>query len=126
MPAIANKKKISLSQLRKKIDTSIVIDSRSLYSRLSSPTDAFISRNWHNVDVANIQSYSSHRLFKLFAANDSNFSAGLATHSRMMVDTARTTVYKTDDSLYKEGQTYIDSLLQKFNYSFFENFRHFS
>lgn len=117
MPAIANKKKISLSQLRKKIDTSIVIDSRSLYSRLSSPTDAFISRNWHNVDVANIQSYSSHRLFKLFAANDSNFSAGLATHSRMMVDTARTTVYKTDDSLYKEGQTYIDSLLQKFNYS---------
>ena len=34
----------------------------------------------------------------------------------MMVDAARTTVYKSDDSLYPEGQIYIDSLLQKFNY----------
>ncbi len=116
MPATAKKKPITLSQLRKKIDTSIVIDSRSLYNRLSNPTDEWISRNWHNVDVANIQSFSSHRLFKLLAANDSNFSAGLTTHSRMMVDAARTTVYKSDDSLYPEGQIYIDSLLQKFNY----------
>lgn len=119
MAATAKKKQISLSQLRKKIDTSIVIDSRSLYSRLSNPTDEWISRNWHNTEISQIQSFSSHRLFKLFAANDSNFSAGLVTHVRMMVDESRTTVYQfnTKDTLYPEGQKYIDSLLQKFNYT---------
>ena len=34
-----------------------------------------------------------------------------------MVDYARTTVYKVNGSTYKEGQIYIDSLLQRFNYS---------
>ena len=119
MAATAKKKQIPLSEIRKKLNTSLVIDSRSLYNRLSNPTDRFISQNWHNVDVANIQSYSSQRLFKLFAANDSNFSAGLVTHVRMMVDESRTTVYKynTKDTLYPKGQKYIDSLLQRFNYS---------
>ncbi len=34
-----------------------------------------------------------------------------------MVDHSRTTVYKSNNSLYAEGQTYIDSLVQKFNYA---------
>ena len=34
-----------------------------------------------------------------------------------MVDQARTTAYKTNDSTYAEGQAYINSLIQKFNYS---------
>jgi len=114
---ITAQKKIPLSEIRSKLNLSLVIDSRSLYNRLSNATDQFISKNWHNIDVANIQSFSSHRLFKLFAANDSAFSASLYTHTRMMVDHARTTVYKSNNSLYTEGQAYIDSLIQKFNYS---------
>jgi len=116
MPVTARKPD-RLSEIRKKINTSFIIDSRSLYNRLANQTDQFISKNWHNVDVANLQSFSSLRLFKLFAANDSAFSASLYTHTRMMVDTSRTTVYKTDDSIYKKGQVYIDSLIQKFNYA---------
>ena len=120
MPATATARKaraIPLSEIRKKVNTSLIIDSRSLFNRLSNATDQFISRNWHNVDVSNLQSYTSLRLFKLFAANDSAFSASLATHVRMMTDYSRTTVYKANESLFKEGQDYIDELLQKFNYS---------
>ena len=117
MPATAKKKQIPLSKIRGKLNTSIVIDSRSLYNSLSNPTDEWISKNWHNVDVSHIQSFSSLRLFKLFATNDSAFSASLYTHTRMMVDSARTTAYKPDGSTYKKGQVYIDSLLQKFNFS---------
>ncbi len=114
---ISAQKKIPLSEIRSKLNLSLVIDSRSLYNRLSNATDQFVSKNWHNVDIANIQSFSSLRLFKLFAANDSAFSASLYTHTRMMVDHARTTVYKTNNSVYAEGQTYIDGLIQKFNYA---------
>ena len=116
MPITA-KKPIPLSEIRKKVNTTLIIDSRSLYHRLATQTDQFISKNWHNVDVANLQSFSSLRLFKLFAANDSAFSASLYTHTRMMVDKSRTTVYKADDSIYAEGQSYIDALIQKFNYA---------
>ena len=118
MPITAAKKRqIPLSEIRKKVNSTLVIDSRSLYNRLSSKTDEFISKNWHNVDVANLQSYSSLRLFKLFAANDSSFSSSLYTHLRMMVDQSRTTVYKANDSIYTEGQSYIDMLVQRFNYA---------
>ena len=118
MPISAAKKQmVPLSEIRKKVNATLVIDSRSLYNRLSTATDQFISKNWHNVDVANLQSFSSLRLFKLFAANDSSFSSSLYTHVRMMVDKSRTTVYKANDSIYSEGQAYIDGLVQKFNYS---------
>jgi len=115
--AAAAKKQIPLSEIRKKVNTTLVVDSRSLYSRLANVTDQFISKNWHNVDVANLQSFSSLRLFKLFAANDSSFSSSLYTHVRMMVDKSRTTVYKSNDSIYAEGQAYIDELVHKFNYT---------
>ena len=115
MPAAA-KKKISFSDIRKKVNTSLIIDSRSLYNKLSNFTDEFIKKNWHNVDIANLQSFSSYRLFKLFAANDSSFSSALYTHVRMMVDTFRATAYKPNESIFTEGQIYINSLLHKFNY----------
>jgi len=109
-------KPANLSAIRNKINTTLVIDSRSLYNKLSNQTDQFISRNWHNVDVANLQSFSSLRLFKLFAANDSSYSSALYTHIRMMVDAFRVTAYKANDSSYDEGQKYIDELKQKFTY----------
>lgn len=119
MPAAAKiiqKKKISFSDIRSKVNTSLVIDSRSFYNKLSNQTDEFIKKNWHNVDVSNLQSFSSYRLFKLFAANDSNFSSALYTHVRMMVDTSRATAYTPDNEIFPEAQIYIDSLVHRFNY----------
>ena len=126
MPASSSKKKISFSDIRSKVNSGLVIDSRSLYNKLSSYTDDYIKKNWHNVDVANLQSFSSYRLFKLFAANDSSFSSALYTHVRMMVDEFRVTAYKPDKSLYPEAQAYIDSLVQSFQYEdkYSEGFSH--
>jgi len=127
MPAAANQKKtISFTDIRSKVNTQVVIDSRSLYNKLSHCTDEFIKKNWHNVEVSNLQSFSSYRLFKLFAANDSAFSAALTTHERMMVDTFRATVYKENESLSSEGQAYVNELLHKFNYedNYMDGFTH--
>lgn len=117
MPASsASKKVVPLSAIKGKVNTSLVIDSRSLYNKLANQTDIWISKNWHNVDVQNLQSFSSLRLFKLFAANDSSYSAALTTHIRMMVDNFRITAYKENDSSFKEGQDYIDELKHRFSY----------
>jgi len=126
MPASATKKKLTFSDIRDKVNTELVIDSRSLYNKLSYQTDEFIKKNWHNVDIANLQSFSSYRLFKLFAANDSAFSAALTTHERMMVDTFRVTAYKENESLYQDAQTYINELVHRFNYEdqYAEGFTH--
>ena len=125
MPASA-KKKITFSDIKKRVNTSLVIDSRSLYNKLSNQTDEWIKKNWHNVDIANLQSFNSYRLFKLFAANDSSFSSALYTHVRMMVDTFRATAYKANETIFNEGQAYINELVHRFNFedSYAEGFTH--
>ena len=114
-PSAVRKKRDMISMVRKNVNFSLVFDSKRVFGQYN-PTDELIKKNWHNIDVANIQSFSSRRLFKLFAANDSSFSASLYTHCRMLSDDYRVTVYKSNDSLYTEGQTYIDELVRAFNY----------
>ncbi len=113
--AAVRKKREMLSMARKNVNFSLVFDSKRVFGQFNY-TDDQIKKNWHNIDVANIQSFTSRRLFKLFAANDSSFSASLYTHCRMMSDDFRATAYKTNQSLYSEGQAYIDELLERFNY----------
>ena len=117
MPPVAEKiTPISLSEIRKKVNLSLVIDSRSYFNSLTNASDEVIKKNWHNIDIGQIQSFSSRRLFKLFAANDSAFSASLYTHLRMMVDTFSLNAFKSNKSPYNEGQIYLNSLLEKLNY----------
>ena len=120
MPATATKtsikRQISLSEIRKKVNFGIVVDSRSYFNKLSGATDEVIKKNWHNINISQIQSFSSHRLFKLFAANDSAFSASLYTHLRMMVDKFTLSAFKSNKTTYKEGQAYLDSLIERLNY----------
>lgn len=112
----SNKGQISLSEIRKKVNFTLVVNSRDYFNNLYNSTDEFIKKNWHNVNVSQIQSFDSHRLFKLFAANDSAFSASLYTHLRMMVDTFTLTAFKSNKMTYKEGQLYLNSLIEKLNY----------
>jgi hypothetical protein len=114
--ATAIKNKLPLKSLRKKVDFSIIIDSQSYFNKLSGATDEVIKKNWHNINVGDIQSFNSHRLFKLFAANDSAFSASLYTHLRMMVDRVNLNAYKSNKAIYAEGQKYLNSLLERLNY----------
>lgn len=107
---------IPLSEIRKKVNMSLVIDSRSYFNKLTNATDEVIKKNWHNINIGEIQSFSSRRLFKLFAANDSAFSSSLYTHLRMMVDKFSLNAFKTNKSPYNEGQSYLDSLVTKLNY----------
>lgn len=125
MPA-ASKKKITFSDIKNKVNSTLVVDSRSLYNKISNQADEWIKKNWHNVDVANLQSFSSYRLFKLFAANDSSFSSALCTHSRMMVDQFRVTAYKANETIFSEGQAYINELVHRFNFedNYAEGFTH--
>ncbi len=117
MPAVATKTKpIPFSEIRKKVNFTVTIDSGQYYNRLSNATDEFIKKNWHNINISQIQSFDSRRLFKLFAANDSSFSASLYTHLRMMVDKYTLTAYKTNKTIYKEGQEYLSSLVEKLDY----------
>ena len=120
MPAtatnISTKRQIPLSEIRKKVNFAIVVDSRSYFNKLSGATDEIIKKNWHNINISQIQSFSSHRLFKLFAANDSAFSASLYTHLRMMVDKFTLSAFKSNKTTYKEGQAYLNSLVERLNY----------
>ena len=117
MPPVAEKiTPVSLSAIRKKVNLSLVVDSRSYFNGLTNASDEVIKKNWHNIDIGQIQSFSSRRLFKLFAANDSAFSASLYTHLRMMVDTFSLNAFKSNKSPYNEGQIYLNSLLEKLNY----------
>ena len=109
-------RQLSLSEIRKKVNFGVVVDSRSYFNKLSGSTDEIIKKNWHNINIAQLQSFSSHRLFKLFAANDSAFSASLYTHLRMMVDKFTLSAFKTNKTTYKEGQTYLDALIERLNY----------
>jgi len=113
---ISNKEQISLSEIRKKVNFTLVVNSRDYFNNLYNSTDEFIKKNWHNVNISQIQSFDSHRLFKLFAANDSAFSASLYTHLRMMVDTFTLTAFKSNKTTFKEGQLYLNSLIEKLNY----------
>ena len=121
MPAAATTnmsrtRQIPLSEIRKKVNFAIVVDSRSYFNKLSGATDEIIKKNWHNINVSQIQSFSSHRLFKLFAANDSAFSASLYTHLRMMVDKFTLFALKSNKTPYKEGQIYLNTLIERLNY----------
>lgn len=104
-----------LSEVRKHVKLNFVVDSRPFFTHLQN-TDESIKKNWHNINVANIQSFDSHRLFKLFAANDSSFSSSLGTHVRMLADDFRVTAYKRNKSVFKDGQVYLDSLVERLNY----------
>ena len=108
-------KKSVLSEVRKHVKMTLVLDSRKLFTFLHD-SDEIIKKNWHNIDTYNLQKFSSHRLFKLFAANDSSFSSSLGTHVHMLSDDFRVTAYKRNKSLYTEGQEYIDGLLERLNY----------
>ena len=112
----STKRQIPLSEIRKKVNFGIVVDSRSYFNKLSGATDEIIKKNWHNINISQIQSFSSHRLFKLFAANDSAFSASLYTHLRMMVDKFTLSAFKSNKTTYKEGQAYLNSLIERLNY----------
>ena len=114
MPTSSPSKKV-LSEVRKHVKPVFYIDSAKLFTVLKK-SDEQIKKYWHNVDISNIQGFSSQRLFKLFGANEASFSASLTTHTRMLVDSFRATAYKNNRSLYSEGQTYIDALVEKFNY----------
>jgi len=122
MPSIASSsasisgRPIPLSEIRKKVNLSLVIDSRSYLNKLTNATDEVIKKNWHNINIGQIQSFSSRRLFKLFAANDSAFSSSLYTHLRMMVDKFSLNAFKANKSTYNEGQRYLNSLVEKLNY----------
>ena len=78
--------------------------------------DDVIEKNWHNTDVANIQSFSSHRILKLFGANDSDFSASLLTHLRMLIDDFRLTAYTVGHKTSDSGQKFLDGLKNRLNY----------
>ena len=122
MPDNTNTAK-SLNELKRNVNFNLILDSRRLFGHIYK-TDESILKNWHNVEVSNIQSFSSKRLFKLFAANDSSFSSSLYTHVRMMTDDFRVTAYKNNDSTFAEGQAFIDRLRAKFDYTetYGENF----
>ena len=108
MPATAIKDDV-MQQVRKNVRFTLTLDSRTVFNHL----DQNLSRNWHRIDISKIQGLDSRRNFKLFAANDANFSASLLTHVRMMTDLYRATCYKTNRSLYAEGQAVIDELIEK-------------
>ncbi len=113
MPNVAR----SLNQLKKNVSFSLVLDSKKVFGTSLYRTDEQILKNWHNIEVSNIQSFSSKRLFKLFAANDSSFSSSLYTHVRMMTDDFRVTAYKNNDSTFADGQAFIDKLKARFDYT---------
>ncbi|GAH12235.1 unnamed protein product, partial [marine sediment metagenome] len=69
------------------------------------------------IDIENIHKFSSRRLFKIFAANDSSFSSSLDTHVRMLCDNYRISVYKQNGSPFTEGQAYINELVRRMNYT---------
>lgn len=102
------------AEIIKKVNFDIVIDSRKfiggLYMNRSGDPDEDISKNWHNIDIDKIQSFTSRRLFKLFGANDSNFSASLLTHIRMLSDHYSLTAFKPNKQVSKSGQQYLNSL----------------
>jgi hypothetical protein len=109
-----DKKSDIMTEVRKNVNFNLVIDSRrffsNLYSNRTGDPDENISKNWHNVDVTKIQSFSSRRLFKLFGANDSNFSASLLTHIRMLSDRYSFFAYKPNGMVSESGQKYINEL----------------
>jgi len=116
MASLSTQKPLPLSEIRKKVNFAVIIDSRAYFNRINGYSDDAIKNNWHNINIGEIQSFSSRRLFKLFAANDSSFSSSVYTHLRMMVDKFTVTAYKPNKTLYKIGQKYIDELLTKLNY----------
>jgi len=113
----------TLNELKRSVNFNLVLDSKRLFGHLYNSDDQIL-KNWHNIQVSNLQSFSSKRLFKLFAANDSSFSSSLYTHVRMMTDDFRITAYKNNDSTFSEGQAFIDKLKAKFDYTetYNENF----
>lgn len=106
-----------LAEVRKHVRLNLVLDSRSMFGYIRGVNDETIKKNWHNIDVANIQKFSSHRLFKLFAANDSSFSSSLETHVRMLFDEFLVTAYKRNGTPYADGQVFIDDLKARLNYT---------
>ena len=107
-----------LNRVKKSVNFTLTIDSRRFFNYLAY-NDDIISKNWHNIDVANLQSFTSQRLFKLFSKNDSSFSSSLYTHTRMIVDTYRATAYKNNKELFVKGQNFIDDLMERINYQDF-------
>lgn len=107
----------SLTTIKKHVKSTLILDGRSVYGYLQNVSDDILSRNWHNVDVSNIQSYSSQRLFKLFAANDTSFSASLLTHIRMLEDNYRVTAFKTSKERYPTAQKYLNELRERFDHT---------
>jgi len=105
-----------LTEVRRNTRTNLVLDSRKFYQSISR-TDEKILKNWHNINTDNIQGFSSARLFKLFAANDASFSASLQAHVRMLHENFRITAKKSNRTSFKEGQQYLDSLVDSFEYS---------
>jgi len=112
-----------LSQIKKAVKFDLVLDSSRVYNNLYANSDKQLSLNWHNIDVSNIQSFNSHRLFKLFAANDSSFSASLLTYVRMLEDNYRVTAYKANKTPFDQAQKAIDALRERFD--FIDNYQGF-
>jgi hypothetical protein len=107
-----------LSEVRKHVKFNLVLDSRKFFDTFSW-SDEQIIKNFHNIDIENLHKFSSRRLFKIFAANDSSFSSSLDTHVRMLSDRYRATAYKDNKSLFADGQAFIDGLLERINYKDF-------
>ncbi len=109
----------ALTSIKKHVKSTLILDSRVVYNNyyLRNVSDEILSKNWHNIDITNIQSYSSQRLFKLFAANDTSFSASLLTHVRMLEDNYRVTAFKSKKEKYPEGQEYLDELKERFDHT---------
>jgi len=105
-----------LREVRKNVRFTLTLDSSRVFGHLQHVTDQDISRNWHNIDIANIQSFNSSRLFKLFAANDSSFSSSLLTYVRMFEDDYRITAYKKNKTQFEQAQKYIDTLTERFDF----------
>ena len=116
MPRSATARNIT-SLIKENVKTTLVLDSRSVYNRLANVSDDTISKNWHNIDVTNLQQYSSQRLFKLFAANDTSFSSSLLTHIRMLEDNYQVTAFKPNRSRFEKGQNYLDELRERFDFT---------
>lgn len=103
--------KETINDIKAKISPVLIIESRRVFGN-KSYTDENILKFWHNIDVSKIQNFESKRLFKLFGANDSSFSASLVTHIRMLSDNLHSSVKKPNGSDFKEGQAYLNSFIE--------------
>lgn len=107
---------VNLAEIKKNVKFSLTLDSNRVFQNLWHINDDLISKNWHNIDVSQIQKFNSNRLFKLFAANDSSFSASLLTHVRMFEDSYRVTAYKKNKKPFGKAQDYLDTLKERFDF----------